>query len=46
MMCLLSFVGFSVIVIFGREKWARRAEVAMAVSGFLAIVSLLMVQTS
>lgn len=41
----LSVVGFSIIVVFGREAFARRAEVAMAVSGALAIVSLLMLYT-
>lgn len=45
-MCLLSFVGFGVVVMFARGSAARRALVAMGVSGFLAILSTLMEVTS
>jgi len=44
-MCLLSFIGFSFVVVFARETFARRALVAMSVSAALATVSWLMVYT-
>lgn len=45
LLCLASFVGFGIVVIFGRRSTARRASVAMIVSGFLTVLSLLMYAT-
>lgn len=43
--CFASFVGFSIVIVFGRESDVRRASWAMVISGTMAITCLLMVAT-
>ena len=44
-MCVASIWGFCLIVVFARDTWARRAGYGAAVSGWLALLCILMLAT-